>query len=244
VGIAFAILLNLVRAALLPLYLPHNTWDAPAWLLTKVSGFAADLGLRRAPRVLVRPNVHPGALVAGLFRPSLVVSTGLLTLLDEDELSAVLCHELLHIKRGDLWWAAICGVLRDLTWFLPVTRHLYGLMLAEQELACDDQIIGESRRLALASALARVWQADIATPRSRSCPTPRGALALFSPEHSAYLEARVRRLLDHPGVAQGASAAKALLVVVGVLLLFVVAQIGAAAVVMGQMGCSMQGMMH
>jgi len=59
------------------------------------------------------------------------------------------------------------GILRDLTWFLPITRRLYKRLLVEQEVACDDRVTGEPRRLALASALARVWQAELGAGLAR-----------------------------------------------------------------------------
>jgi beta-lactamase regulating signal transducer with metallopeptidase domain len=238
VGIGIAILLNLARATLLPIHLRQRTWDAPAQLQAKVLDLTASTGLRSVPTLRVAADARPWALVAGLFRPRVVLSSGLLSLLDEEELSAVLCHEMVHIQRGDLWWTALCGVLRDLTWFLPTTRYFYHSMLAEQEVACDDQIVEESRRLALASALVRVWQAKMNPPS-----TPHGALALFSPEHSERLEARVRRLLENPGAATDSPPYRALAMVAGLLVLFTIAQVGAANAVMGAMGCSMYQLM-
>lgn len=237
-GIAVAIILNGARAVLLPVHLRRRTWEAPAWLHDKVAALVPGMGLRKAPRVRVAADVRPWALVAGLFKPHLVVSSGLAVLLDGEELDAVLCHELLHIRRGDLWWATAGAVLRDLTWFLPATSRLYELMLSEQELACDDHVVGEARRLALASALARVWQAQI-----KSGPAPRGALALFSSAHDRTahtdLEVRVRRLLDHPGTTVGSTLRRALLMVVAVLGLFVPAQLGASLIAMDAMGCNL-----
>jgi hypothetical protein len=181
-------------------------------------------------------------------------------LLDGEELAAVLHHELLHIQRGDLWWTAIGGVLRDLTWFVPSTRRIYGLMLAEQELACDDCVPGERRRVALASALARVWQEAVparkatAKPaglRGRAEPSMRGSLGIFSPEQKTYLEVRIRRLLDGPGGSCGpagstelgdqrSSTRRSTVLVVGLLLVPVVlAQVGMSLVAMDNMGCDL-----
>ncbi len=238
-GIMAAITLNGTRAVLLPVHLRRHTWQAPAWLETRIAQLVAGTGLRYAPRARVAADPRPWALVAGVFKPHLVVSSGLVALLDSEELEAVLCHELLHIHRGDLWWTAIGGVLRDLTWFLPATRRLYRLLLTEQEVACDDGVLGEPRRLALASALARVWQAEISQGLAGAA--PRGALALSSPDHSARLEARVRRLLDHPGIATISTSRRGLLVVAAVLGLLVPAQLLATLLTMSSMGCGIYG---
>lgn len=233
-SIALAIALNLGRAVLLPLHLRRHTWAAPEWLESRVAVLSVGIGLDRPPASRVAADPRAWALVAGLFHPHLVVSSGLVALLDREELEAVLCHELLHIRRGDLWWTAIGGVLRDLTWFLPPTRRLYRFLLTEQEMACDDGVLGETRRLALAGALARVWQAGIGSGQA-----PRGALALFSPEQSAHFEARARRLLDHPAGVANSVSCRALLTVVLVVGLFVPAQLVATLVAMDQMGCGM-----
>lgn len=249
VGIAAAVVLNLARAVLLPVHLHRHTWEAPTWLQAKVDTLldGADVRrVRKSPSVRVAADGRPWALVTGLFRPRLVVSSGLVAMLDGEELDAVLCHELLHLRRGDLWWATAGAVLRDLTWFLPVTRRLYSQLVTEQEIACDDQVSGERRRLALASALARVWQAELghsdATLRS-----PRGALAFLSPEpehqRSALtnLELRVRRLLDMQSTSVGRASPRALVALAGIVGLFVPAQLALALLAMNSMGCSLNG---
>ncbi|MEO6457940.1 MAG: M56 family metallopeptidase, partial [Chloroflexia bacterium] len=229
-----AIAINILRAALLPWQLQRRTWDTPAWLQDTIATLAAETGLKRVPRSRVAVDERPWALVASPFRPRLVVSSGLIALLDKEELSAVLCHELIHLRRGDLWWSALAGMLRDLAPFLPSTRRMYQLLLAEQEIACDDQVIGESRRLALASSLARVWQAGIS-----SVPPPRGALALLSAPEPNRFETRMRRLLERTGSTDIGIPNQALLLVGSMLGLFVVAQLWATAVAMDKMGCGL-----
>src|SRR5207253_3162370 len=147
--------------------------------------------------VHISADARPWAFVAGVLNPHLVISSGLVALLDKEELDAVICHELLHIRRGDLCWTALGGILRDLTWFLPAARALYRQMLGEQEIACDDQVVGHSRRLALASALVRVWQSEL-----RSVVMPGGVLPLLTSGQPADYEARVHRLLEQPGIAR------------------------------------------
>ncbi len=242
VGICIAIVLNLARAALLPVQMHRRTWEAPARLRAKVRDLAVSTGLRNRTGVRVCADIRPWALATGLVHPQLVLSSGLVALLDEEELRAVLCHELMHIRRGDLWWTVLCGVLRDLTWFVPATRRLYAQMLIEQELACDDQVVGEPRRLALASALVRVWQSGIGINHA-----PHGSLAFLSPQEPRTpgdgIEVRVRRLLENPGHMVSSVPCKALLVAGVLLALFVLAQVATAAVVMGAMGCNIHGMM-
>ena len=231
-GIMIASALNLARTALLPVQLKRRTWRAPAHLQSRLRGLARSLGMTGSVSLRISLDSRPWALAAGLSRPQIVVSSGLVALLDDEELDAVLCHELLHISRRDLWWTLICGVLRDLTWFLPTTRIFYRAMREEQEIACDDRLVGASRRLALASALVRVRQMTRTRP-----PTPRGALGLISPGPVSGFEARVRRLIEAPGTPGPGAPLRAVAVAGALLLLFAVAQVFAAGSAMQAMGC-------
>ena len=166
-----------------------RSWLASAGFQARVRCCAAAVGVRRAPKVRVTVDLGPWALVTGLLRPQVVLSTGLLALLDAEELDAVLCHELIHLRQGDMLRTIVAGALHDLSWFIPPARRLYALLRMEQELACDDALHEESRRLALASARARVWQAGLSGP-----PVPRNALTLLPTGPRSSLEWRVRRL--------------------------------------------------
>ncbi len=232
-GLVGAILLNSLRVLLLPWYIYRRTWAAPAGVQTTVPRLAAEIGLRRPPPVQLILDARPRAFVTGLRRPHLLLSSGLLAILDTAELEAVLCHELLHLQRGDLWRNALAVVLHDLTFFLPPTRRLYHVLRAEQELACDDQVVGPARRLALASALARVWQHQLGV-----APAARGVLALLAPRATAAVEVRLRRLLDQPGGVPPRSH-RAWLVVSGVGGVVIGAQLAATLWVMTLLQCTL-----
>jgi hypothetical protein len=78
------------------------------------------------------------------------------------EIEGVLAHELAHIARRDhaLVWLVV--LLRDAFWYLPSSRAAFRKFQYQQELACDDLAVGVTGRpLALASALAKVWQAAL-----------------------------------------------------------------------------------
>jgi len=70
-----------------------------------LEGLAAEAGLP-APRLYVLETTTPNAFVAGM-RPSqgmVVVTRGLLNLLSERELKAVLAHELTLLRNRDTYW--------------------------------------------------------------------------------------------------------------------------------------------
>ena len=79
-------------------------------LLAMVGELARHAGLA-APRVFVLEEASPNAFVAGsrARRASLVLTSGLLHLLDESELRAVIAHEFAHVLRGDMLPASLAA---------------------------------------------------------------------------------------------------------------------------------------
>ncbi len=94
--------------------------------------------------------------VDGVLRPHISLPQGLERLLSEEELDAVLIHEVIHARRRDnliglLHELALCGL-----WFHPLV-WLTGFRLAMfRELSCDDSVIARSRGAELLSALAKL----------------------------------------------------------------------------------------
>jgi TonB family protein len=79
--------------------------------------------------------------VWGLRRPVVVLPKQLATGLGDDELEAVLMHELVHVKR----WDNLVGLFETgvscLLWFYPVIWFLNERLLREREKACDEEIV-------------------------------------------------------------------------------------------------------
>jgi Zn-dependent protease with chaperone function len=122
-----------------------------------VDQFAQQNGYPR-PCVRIAHSNRPFALLYGIRRPTIVLSTWIVGHLDQQELEAVLMHELAHIYRHHylLNWFAL--LLRDAFFYLPTSRIAYRQFHYEKELACDDLVVQATRRpLALASALTKVW---------------------------------------------------------------------------------------
>ena len=94
--------------------------------------------------------------VAGLLRPTLVVSAGALARLDDAELSAAIAHERAHIRRRHrfvLLFAELCRVLGRP---LPGTAHAVRELRFQIERDADRSAVRErADRLALASAICK-----------------------------------------------------------------------------------------
>lgn len=81
-------------------------------------------------------------MLTGLFRPKLLLPSEALT---GEELRLVLRHELVHLKRRDLWIKAALAPATALHWFNPAVHLLARQLAFWQESACDEVVTaGES----------------------------------------------------------------------------------------------------
>lgn len=123
------------------------------WLLGAATG-ALLLGLRQRAFVRSLGVLHrvqddgwvsarsdAGPMLVGLLRPRIVLPADYAARYSEQELAAVLAHERLHRRRGDLWWNALGAALRCLFWFHPLAAATQRRYLADQELACDSAVL-------------------------------------------------------------------------------------------------------
>ncbi len=94
--------------------------------------FSAD-----KPDLLVVMCAEPIALTLGLFRPKIILSTGLLKLLDRDELEAVVYHEQYHRNHRDPLKTFLlhlaCSVMR----YIPILRWCYHHYKIAREILAD-----------------------------------------------------------------------------------------------------------
>jgi Zn-dependent protease with chaperone function len=174
------------------------------WIL--VAATASVLRARQRQRELLILLAHddpkvPGALVVdhpaaaayclpGL-RPEIVISAGVLELLDADELAAVLAHERAHLReRHDLVLLPFLALLRAFSWAGITTRayRAVGLLL---EMHADDRVLRQLPARELATALLRVGAAG-------GGGVPAGALAVAGRPAECEVAARVIRLLRPP----------------------------------------------
>ena len=84
-------------------------------------------------------SVEPG--VIGVFRPVLVLPEGLAERLSEEEIRAVMAHELCHVRRRDNLTAAVHMVVEAIFWFFPLVWWVAARMILEREHACDESVL-------------------------------------------------------------------------------------------------------
>lgn len=182
--------LGMVRLMLMTRVVTRNAvWAGPE-LLAFADELAQRLGATR-PRLLLCVYHRPLAFTCGLFRPTVLLSTWMVEHLDRRELEAVLAHELEHVARRDYLIIWLATVLRDAFFYLPTTWTAYRQLQQEKELACDDLAVDATHRpLALASALAKVWQHTVERPRLARFGTVQSLVGVDEP-----INGRIERLL-------------------------------------------------
>lgn len=93
------------------------------------------------PRLMVVDKEYPSPFVLGFFHPMLVVPQAILKHLSDDELEAVIAHELAHMSRWDNLYVWQAVLFRDIMFFNPVVILIYNYLLKEKEKNCDDLAI-------------------------------------------------------------------------------------------------------
>ncbi len=105
------------------------------------------------PEVAVVDTELPNAFAVGtLGSGSVVVTTGLLDLLDEDEREAVLAHEVAHLANRDAGLMTVAWLLPTITYYLAVAAAwvLYGLVRTLGMGGGRSRTSGDGRGLAVA----------------------------------------------------------------------------------------------
>lgn len=233
--IAFGgLMLGVVRLALMYRVVTHGGMHASADLQALVNGLADRLQTAR-PRLLLCIYDRPLALAYGIRRPTVLLSTWMIEHLDQRELESVLAHELGHVARRDYLVVWLATILRDAFVYLPTSWAAFRQLQHEKELACDELAVSVTNRpLALASALAKVWEHAPYVP------------ALVPAQHlvqsNAAIEQRIQRLLATPrlSVSKWTECRTAIVtprVGVGALVGLLTLQAANVAVMLAPMGC-------
>lgn len=176
----------------------HRTSGYAPGRSAKLDAALARPDLRRLALRLL-PSPRPLALTAGLWRPQVILSEGIVSSLSEEELRSVLLHEQAHVRNRDPVRLALAQFLADVLWFLPVARSLARDFVDAIEEGADDRAVIVTRQpLDLASALVKTAKADLVS-----------AIPLASSlTGSLSVEDRVKRLLGlevkhRPGTTRG-----------------------------------------
>jgi Zn-dependent protease with chaperone function len=93
-------------------------------------------------------------------RPTVVISSNLLALLNREEVEAVIAHELAHIRNSDTALKAMVTAYKAALPQDPIIRLVEAAFHRERELAADETAAKVTRKpLTLASALLKIYEA-------------------------------------------------------------------------------------
>ncbi len=132
-------------------------WLVAVWLLGAmavgrhwISGWRTVHAAARAARPLalglplpVLSTAHaiaPG--IFGIWRPVLLLPDGLAGKLTPDEFSAIIAHELCHVRHRDNLTASMQKAVETLFWFHPLVWWMGKRLIEERERACDEAVVG------------------------------------------------------------------------------------------------------
>ncbi len=163
----------------------RNSAPLGAELLERCLALQRQMGLARFIRYCESIHLEAPSVI-GWIRPVVLLPVSALTGLSEAQLTAVIAHELAHIRRYDAFVNLFQIVVESLLFYHPAVWWLSKRIRAERENSCDDAAIavcGSPLEFARALTLMEEWRA-----------TP--ALAMAA--NRAPLADRIRRLLGVP----------------------------------------------
>lgn len=183
---------------------------APARELRLLARAVRLSGCTRPVRVHVSSTAAT-VMVVGWRRPVVVIPAAIAAALSDGELTAVLVHELTHVRRGDTAVGLATTIAVAVCWMHPAVWWLSRVVEREGEFACDDAALasGESRD-DFSRGLAKVVQAGFAG-------VPMGLSRAGAGDIAQRLHRIVTGRADHDG-AWTSAAASAMLVVLLVAL--------------------------
>ncbi len=154
----------------------------------------AELEGVRAPPVLIVERDEPVAMAVSGKQSAILLSTGMLKILDRDELETTLAHELMHLKHHDAEFKVFSMVFSRILFFDPFSKFFDPAVHREREYLADE-MGGRStgKPAALASALLKI--ADRGPPLKSTVGlsiygSGKGVFSRYPP-----LKERVQRLL-------------------------------------------------
>jgi Zn-dependent protease with chaperone function len=128
----------------------------PAGISQSFYAISKKMGVASSQLLLTSGN-DPICFAADTDSPTVVMSDRLLKLLDEDELEAVMAHELAHIRNSDTTLKALVTAYRTALPMDPIIRMLEGAFHKVRESVADETAAKFTRKpLSLASALLKI----------------------------------------------------------------------------------------
>jgi len=159
-----------------------ETWNK------RLSKLKSKLEVKRQVKI-VESYLARVPMVIGYFKPVILIPLGALSGIPNDQLEAIIAHELAHIKRHDFLINIFQTLVESIFFYHPAIWWISGIIRKEREHCCDDLAVGVcDESLVYAKALANLEE--------RSFEIPCFAVALTKRKHA--LLSRIKRLYQRP----------------------------------------------
>lgn len=103
----------------------------------QLASIKAALGIRSRVRMAYNYDIESPVLI-GFFKPTILMPTGCSSGMD---LQMVFHHELIHLKRKDLWVKLLLLGASSIHWFNPLVHILRKDIHVWSELSCDEEVV-------------------------------------------------------------------------------------------------------
>ena len=159
--------------------------------LTSISDTAQQfVGMRFKVQVKLTTNSISPA-VCGLFRPAILIPQSLAENFSDEQLHAVLLHELIHLRRRDVWVNFLQALLQIIYWWHPLVWLANARIRRVREEAVDDAVMLTLRDEAESYAPTLLEVAKLALNRPLAS---LGLVGILESRHA--LRQRIERLMD------------------------------------------------
>lgn len=181
-----------------PFMLAMWAGGAVIFLILQWLGYRAFLGRIRDSARPARPprfggirtwisDFVDGPLAIGVIERRIVLPGDFSRRYNPVERRLALEHELVHHKRGDIWWNLVATLVLAIFWFNPVAWLAFRAFRSDQELACD---------AAVARAASLDERCDYARALVKSASRP-GLIAACALNPAGELKRRLRMMRKH-----------------------------------------------
>ena len=161
-------------------------WLAYRAFLTRLSLNSRSLGGHEG-LPLVESAAVQGPLALGLLDRRIVVPADFTLRYAPGEQRLALDHEVVHHRRGDIWWNHAALLVLALNWFNPVAWFAFRAFREDQELACDAAVAARADPQA---------RHEYARALIKSASRP-GLIAACPLNHADQLKRRLKMMNDH-----------------------------------------------
>lgn len=125
----------------------------------KILTALADKAGLKTPRLKVLKREDYCCFTFGLRQPCVALSQRLVEELTDEELEGIIAHELAHVAHGDVLQGWLALILRDFSFYFPLTHGVVGQLRDNQELRADDWAVKlTGRPWEYGAVLLKVWR--------------------------------------------------------------------------------------